>query len=79
MFKQRKNKRFNYTNKYSKGDNSKLETNLTTSKKEKLTSKWESMRSANTDKIGLKLPIKALVLLLALLLICMYLLDKKMK
>ncbi|AXT19541.1 hypothetical protein D7030_10265 [Flavobacteriaceae bacterium AU392] len=76
MFKQRKNKRFNYTPRYS--DNDRIDANVT-SKKDEFASKWQRARNTNTPRSGARISMKFLILILVLLLICMYILDVKFR
>lgn len=77
LFKQRKNKHFNYRSQHSKTEDSDLE--LTAAKKDEFTSKWERTRNANAHKTGVRVSMRTLMLLLIVLLICMYMLDKKFR
>ncbi|GGD03032.1 hypothetical protein [Hyunsoonleella pacifica] len=70
MFKQRKHKTFNYKPRFSKDSNaSEIEDG-----KNDFTLKW---RKENGKKVRGGLSIRFLILALVLLLICMYLLEKK--
>ena len=75
MFKQPKHKTFNYKPRFSKDNqtDSSLEDNHKTTG---FISKW---KRHNSNKIKVKgvMPVKTLILFLVLLLICMYLLEKK--
>jgi len=73
LFKQRKNKRYSYTPRQSKTND------VDGVKKDEFTSKWERARHANEHKTNMKIPMRTLLLLLVLLLICMYMLDKKFR
>ncbi|WP_303279393.1 hypothetical protein [Flavivirga aquimarina] len=75
MFKQRKNKTFNYKSRFSKEDQNDLglEDNFDT---EDFASKWQRQRGKNVQVKG-ALPVRTLILVLVLLLLCMYLLEKK--
>ncbi|OEK07311.1 hypothetical protein A8C32_17895 [Flavivirga aquatica] len=74
MFKQRKNKTFNYQSRFSS------ENQVDSSEKDKKTtdfiSKWKNGRD-NKRKVKGSLSIKTLIFVLVLLLICMYILDSK--
>lgn len=74
MFNQRKNKTFNYKPRFSKNtlEQSKLEINT---EQKDFISKW---RRETGHKVRIKglMPAKTLILLLVLLLLCMYALEK---
>lgn len=72
MFKQRKHKTFNYKPRFSK-DNKILEDEREYSS---FVSKWKNENSSKR-KIKAGMSIKVLILALVLLLICMYVLEKK--
>lgn len=74
MFKQRKNKTFNYQSKFSK----EVEENAVSDEKETrdFVRKWRQ-RSGNRVRMKGILPARTLILALVLLLLCMYLLEKK--
>ena len=74
MFNQRQHKSFNYKPRLSKENLS--ETHKIDSEKPDFVSKWKSQRDANTKVKGV-LPMRTLLLILVLLLICMYILDSK--
>ncbi|AUP78356.1 hypothetical protein [Flavivirga eckloniae] len=74
MFKQRKNKAFNYQPRFSnenENDSSSSDTGTTD-----FVSKWKEVRG-NKRKVRGGMSFKMLVLVLVLLLICMYILDSK--
>jgi hypothetical protein len=75
LFKQRKNKTFNYQTRFSKENqtNSSLDNNSDT---KEFVSKWQKSKSTKVKSRG-AMSMKVLVLILVLLLICMYLLEKK--
>jgi len=76
LFNQRKNKSFNYKSRFSRETDS--DTHQFNSAKEKdFTSKWKQESHLGKRKIKGGMSIKMLVLVLVLLLICMYVLDKK--
>ena len=74
MFKQRKHKTFNYQSRLAKenGKDSK-DDELTT---KEFISRWKDKRDSSR-KVGFGMSIRTLILVLVLLLICMYLLEKK--
>ncbi|WP_187269409.1 hypothetical protein [Algibacter pacificus] len=75
MFKQRKHKTFNYQSRFSdkeKADSS-LNKDLNTND---FISKWKENREVKRKVRG-TMSVKTLILFLVLLLICMYLLEKK--
>jgi hypothetical protein len=72
LFKQRKNRKFNYKPRYSK--ESQLENN---SNDHNLATKWQKQRDANLGKGRRGFPILTLIIILVLLLICMYVLENK--
>ncbi|GAA4948180.1 hypothetical protein GCM10023314_21860 [Algibacter agarivorans] len=75
MFKQRKNKNFNYQSRFSK--ESQTDSSLDDDSKTKdFISKWRR-KSGSKPKTRAAMPIRTLILILVLLLICMYLLEKK--
>ncbi|ULC60317.1 hypothetical protein MBM09_04830 [Flaviramulus sp. BrNp1-15] len=75
MFKQRKHRTFNYQPRFSKENQD--ASNLDTDKNTKdFISKWRESKG-NRPKARGVMPIKTLILVLVLLLICMYLLEKK--
>jgi hypothetical protein len=76
LFKPRKNKSFNYKPRFSK------DTELQTEDKEiaknrEFSSKWRNNQGLSNRKIKKGLSLPFLVLILALILICMYMLDIK--
>lgn len=75
MFKQRKNKTFNYKSRLTKDNQSDLglDDNFDT---ENFISKWRRQRGNKVQVKG-ALPVRTLILVLVLLLLCMYLLEKK--
>ncbi|MFV0566154.1 MAG: hypothetical protein ACK5NB_10015 [Flavobacteriaceae bacterium] len=75
MFKQRKHKTFNYQSRFS-GDNQAKSNDVPTSETPDFVSKWNSQRTQNR-KIKAVMPLRTLIIILVLLLICMYLLDTK--
>jgi type VI protein secretion system component VasF len=74
LFNQRQHKSFNYKSRFSK-ENS-LDTDADSSEKPDFVLKWKGQRTANTKVKGV-LPMRTLLLILVLLLICMYILDSK--
>lgn len=72
MFKQRKNKTFNYQSRFSKHDA--VNSDLETSNQKEFASKW---KQTGNRKVGSAMSMRTLILILVLLLICMYLLDSK--
>jgi len=76
LLKQRKNKKFNYKPRFSKGD----ETNTTLeddSKADKFVSKWQRVSYVNRKRGTRGFSISWLIIILVLLLIGMYILDFK--
>ena len=76
MLKQRKNKKFNYKNRFSKENVS--DSNLDeVSKNDEFVSKWQRARKANAKRGGLikGKSMRTLIIILVLLLIVMYVLD----
>ncbi|MFI1772495.1 hypothetical protein [Thalassobellus citreus] len=71
LFKQRKNKSFNYQSRFSKEEGN---SNLETSNEKDFASKW---KQNNKRKVGASMSMRTLIFVLVLLLICMYLLEKK--
>ncbi len=69
LFKQRKPKQFNPKSRF-KNDNEQLQS-------DDFASKWERIKKSNKHKPALNLSSRTLILALITLLICMYLLDKK--
>lgn len=75
LFKQRKNKTFNYKTRFSKEN--KETSNLDEDSNTKdFISKWKVGSNTNRKMKG-GMPVKTLILILVLLLICMYLLEGK--
>ncbi len=74
MFKQRKNKTFNYQPRFS--NENEIDSGSNTSKTTDFVSKWRRGRD-NKRKVRGSIPIKTLILVLVLLLICMYILNLK--
>ena len=72
MFKQRKNKTFNYQSRFSKDND--VDSDLERSNKKEFVSKW---KRDNKQKVRSAMSIRTLIFVLVLLLICMYLLEKK--
>ena len=72
LFKQRKNKTFNYQSRLSKDKD--LDSDLETSDQKDFISKW---KRGSKRKVGSAMSMRTLILILVLLLICMYLLEKK--
>lgn len=71
MFKQRKNKTFNYQSRFSKDDT--INSDLETSSQKEFDSKW----NRDTKLKGrAAMSMRTLIFVLVLLLICMYLLEK---
>ncbi|WP_347925061.1 hypothetical protein [Pontimicrobium sp. SW4] len=72
MFKQRKNKKFNYKPRFSKenqvGEHS---------KEHNLASKWQKQRDVNLGTGRRGFSMRTLIIILVLLLICMYVLENK--
>ena len=75
MFKQRKNRTFNYQSRFSKENQTDLDSDNKSDTKDFI-SKWRR-QSENKIKVRGALPVKTLILALVLLLLCMYLLEKK--
>ncbi|WP_308990481.1 hypothetical protein QLS71_003235 [Mariniflexile litorale] len=74
MLKQHKHKSFNYQSSFSKEKDS--DANLEDSKKIEFVSKWKR-NSERSRKVKGAMPIRTLIIVLVLLLICMYLLENK--
>lgn len=74
MFKQRKHKRFNYQPRFSKENQTGSEINETSDKD--FISRWKETRDGKRTVKGV-LPVRTLILALVLLLILMYVLEKK--
>ena len=75
MFKQRKNKTFKYQPRFSKENQTDLDSGDKSDTKD-FVSKWRR-QSENKDQVKRTLPVKILILVLVLLLLCMYVLEKK--
>ncbi|WP_406684755.1 hypothetical protein N1F78_03225 [Seonamhaeicola sp. MEBiC1930] len=75
MFKQRKHKRFNYQPRFSK-DHQLEKGEEGESESKEFVSRWRR-QSGNKMKYKGILPVRTLILALVLLLLCMYLLEKK--
>ncbi|WP_303317147.1 hypothetical protein Q4Q34_02345 [Flavivirga abyssicola] len=75
MFKQRKNKTFKYKPRFSEENQTDVDLDDNFDSKD-FTSKWRRQRGNNVRVKG-ALPVKTLILVLVLLLLCMYLLEKK--
>jgi hypothetical protein len=76
LFNQRKNKSFNYKPRFSR--ESKSDTNQDTiDEKKDFVSKWKEGSHLNNRKVKGGMSIRLLILVLVLLLICMYVLEKK--
>lgn len=76
MLNQRKNKSFNYKSKFSKEANSEL-SQVNTDNTKDFVSKWRHASHLNKRKVNRGMPITMLLVILVLLLICLYVLDKK--
>ncbi|WP_299555592.1 hypothetical protein [Seonamhaeicola sp.] len=74
MFKQRKNKRFNYQPRFSKEDQTHADSEESPEKE--FISRWKATREGKRKVKGV-MPIRTLILALVLLLILMYVLEKK--
>lgn len=72
LFKQRKNKTFNYQSRFPK-DNE-VDSYLETSKRKDFIAKWQRNNKSKGKSV---MNMRTLILILVLLLICMYLLEKK--
>lgn len=75
MFKQRKNKTFKYKPRFSKENQTDLDLDDKSDTKGFI-SKWQR-QSENKIRVKGTLPVKTLILVLVLLLLCMYVLEKK--
>lgn len=75
LFKQRKNKTFNYRPRFSQESEQDSSTNKSETKD--FISKWKNDRGNSKRKVGFGMSIRTLILVLVLLLICMYLLENK--
>ena len=75
MFKQRKHRSFNYQPRFSKENQTDSSLN-DENKTQDFISKWRNSKGHRAKVRGV-MPIKTLILVLVLLLICMYLLEKK--
>jgi len=71
LFKQRKNKTFNYQLRYSKTEEANSESEIS---QKSLSSQW---KRANVSKAKSAFSLRALIIILVLILICMYLLESK--
>ena len=74
LLKQQKHKTFNYQSPFSK--EKAVGNNLENSKEKDFASQWKR-NSERSRKVKGAMPIQTLIIVLVLLLICMYLLDKK--
>jgi len=72
LFKQRKHKAFNYQPRFSKEEMT--NSNTETAGKRDFVSKW---KPEGKRKVGIAMSMRTLILILVLLLICMYFLEKK--
>ena len=72
LFKQRKNKTFNYQSRFSKDKI--VNSNAETSSRKDFISKWQRNNKSKGKSV---MTMRTLILILVLLLICMYLLEKK--
>lgn len=72
LFKQRKNKTFNYKARFSKENQDEGH-----SKEHDLASKWKRQRDINLGTGRRGFSIRTLIIILVLLLICMYVLENK--
>ncbi|MFV0539738.1 MAG: hypothetical protein ACK5MZ_00680, partial [Aestuariibaculum sp.] len=79
LFNQRKNKSFNYRSRFSEEsqEGEDLEA-LKNSEDTSFISKWRDERASNR-KVKAALPIRTLIIILVLLLLCMYILETKYK
>ncbi|MCL5130429.1 MULTISPECIES: hypothetical protein [unclassified Algibacter] len=75
MFKQRKHRTFDYQSRFSKENRTDSSLNDDSNTKDYI-SKWKENREVKRKVRG-TMPVKTLLLFLVLLLICMYLLEKK--
>ena len=75
MFQQRKHKTFNYESRFSRENKVDSTLDEETNTKDYI-SKWKDSRNGKR-KVKAAMPVKTLILFLVLLLICMYLLEKK--
>ncbi|GAL63898.1 hypothetical protein [Algibacter] len=75
MFKQRKHRSFNYQSRFSEEKKADSGLNKDSNTKDYI-SQWKENR-AGKRKVRGAMPVKSLILFLVLLLICMYLLEKK--
>ncbi|PIA80725.1 hypothetical protein BFR04_16070 [Gaetbulibacter sp. 4G1] len=74
LFKQRKHKTFNYKSRFSKGNEENSNDGEQTRKE--FVSRWNDKRDSSR-KVGFGMSMRTLILVLVLLLICMYILEKK--
>ena len=75
LFKQRKNKTFNYRPRFSEENKPDFDSNEP--KPGDFISKWRNNRDYGKRKVGFGMSMRTLILVLVLLLICMYVLDSK--
>jgi len=75
LFKPRKHKTFNYQSRFTQDKTADSSLNETANRKDYI-SKWKENREVKRKVRG-TMPVKTLILFLVLLLICMYLLEKK--
>lgn len=75
MFKPRKHKTFNYQSRFSEGNKADSSLNEKENTKDYI-SKWKEDREVKRKVRG-TMSVKTLILFLVLLLICMYLLEKR--
>jgi hypothetical protein len=78
LFKLRKNKSFSYTPRFSK-DTEIHSDEKKTSKYGDFSSKWRKNQGLSNRKLNKGMSLPLLILVLALILICMYVLDIKFK
>ncbi len=74
LFKQRKNKTFNYKSRLPTENEN--DSNLKGRSEKEFVSKWKR-DGCTKSKIGLSMSMRTLILVLVLLLICMYILESK--
>ena len=75
LFKQRKHRAFNYQPRFSKKNQTDSSLKDTPNSKDFI-SKWRQQNGNNVKMKGV-MPVRTLILVLVLLLICVYLLEKK--
>lgn len=75
MFERRKNRTFNYTPRFSGGENA--DGNDIDSEKPDFVSKWKANSAMGKRKVKGAMSMRILILILVLLLICMYVLESK--